>query len=88
MPLTALRFQPGIVRDVPAYTNKGGWFDANLVRFRLGFPETMGGWHFAIFGGAWTDGAVSGSRDVNTGTATTSASTAGSRGVCDHLILD
>lgn len=48
MPLTALRFQPGIVRDVPAYTNKGGWFDANLVRFRLGFPETMGGWQRVI----------------------------------------
>lgn len=44
MPLTSLQFRPGIVRDVPAYTSKGGWFDGNLVRFRLGFPETLGGW--------------------------------------------
>lgn len=44
MPFQKLQFRPGIVRDVTAYTNEGGYFDCNLVRFRLGFPETMGGW--------------------------------------------
>jgi hypothetical protein len=44
MQLTPLQFRPGIVRDATAYTNKGGWFDGNLVRFRLGFPESIGGW--------------------------------------------
>lgn len=44
MPLQKLQFRPGLVRDVTAYTNEGGWFDSNLVRFRLGFPETIGGW--------------------------------------------
>lgn len=44
MPLTPLKFRPGLVRDVPAYSSKGGWFDCNLIRFRLGFPESMGGW--------------------------------------------
>lgn len=44
MPLQKLQFRPGIVRDVTAYTNEGGWFDSNLVRFRLGFPESIGGW--------------------------------------------
>ena len=44
MPLQKLQFRPGIVRDVTAYTNESGYFDCNLVRFRLGFPETMGGW--------------------------------------------
>lgn len=44
MPLQKLQFRPGLVRDVTGYTNEGGWFDSNLVRFRLGFPETIGGW--------------------------------------------
>jgi hypothetical protein len=44
MPLQKLQFRPGVVRDVTGYTNEGGWRDSNLVRFRYGFPETVGGW--------------------------------------------
>jgi len=44
MPLTKLQFRPGIVRDVTPYTNEGGWVDGNKIRFRAGFPETIGGW--------------------------------------------
>ena len=44
--------------------------------------------HFAVFGGAWNNGAISGSRNVTTDTAAFSATNNGSRGVCDHLILD
>jgi hypothetical protein len=44
MPLTKLQFRPGVVRDQTAYTNEGGWRDGNLIRFRLGFPESIGGW--------------------------------------------
>ena len=44
MPLTKLQFRPGINREVTAYTNEGGWVDGNKVRFRDGFPETIGGW--------------------------------------------
>ena len=44
MPFTKLQFKPGIVSDVTAYTNEGGFVDGNLVRFRLGFPEKFGGW--------------------------------------------
>lgn len=44
MPLTKLQFRPGINRDVTAYTNEGGWVDCDKVRFRGGFPETIGGW--------------------------------------------
>ena len=44
MPLQRLQFKPGVVRDLTAYTTEGGWYDCNLVRFRLGFPETVGGW--------------------------------------------
>lgn len=44
MPLQKLQFRPGIVRDLTGYTNEGGWRVSNLVRFRFGFPETVGGW--------------------------------------------
>ena len=44
MPLTKLQFKPGINRETTAYTNTGGWFDMDKVRFRAGFPEKIGGW--------------------------------------------
>ncbi len=44
MPLTKLQFQPGINRETTSYTNEGGWFDGDKVRFRQGFPEKIGGW--------------------------------------------
>jgi len=44
MPFQKLQFRPGIIRDVPSYTNTGGWYDGNLVRFRNGFPQSVGGW--------------------------------------------
>lgn len=42
--VTKLNFNPGIVRDRTDYANSGGWYDSNKIRFRLGFPETIGGW--------------------------------------------
>lgn len=44
MPLQKLQFKPGFIRDLTAYSNEGGWYDGNLVRFRLGFPQSVGGW--------------------------------------------
>ena len=44
MPLTKLQFQPGINRETTSYSNEGGWFDGDKVRFRQGFPEKIGGW--------------------------------------------
>jgi len=44
MPLQKLQFRPGINRETTDYTNTGGWYDCNLVRFRRGYPETVGGW--------------------------------------------
>ena len=44
MPLSKLQFRPGIVRDITAYSNEGGWRDCNHIRFRNGFPEKIGGW--------------------------------------------
>ena len=44
MPLTKLQFKPGINREVTSYSNEGGWFDGDKIRFRMGFPEKIGGW--------------------------------------------
>ena len=44
MPIQKLRYKPGVNRDVTSYTNEGGWIDSDKVRFRLGFPEKIGGW--------------------------------------------
>lgn len=44
MPLSKLQFKPGIVRETTSYTNEGGWFDCDKVRFRAGLPEKIGGW--------------------------------------------
>ena len=44
MALTKLQFKPGINREITSYSNEGGWFDCDKIRFRFGFPEKMGGW--------------------------------------------
>ncbi len=47
MPLTKLQFRPGINRETTSYTNEGGWFDGDKIRFRFGVPEKIGGWERA-----------------------------------------
>ena len=44
MALIPLSFRAGINREGTDYSNDGGWYDANLVRFRKGYPEKIGGW--------------------------------------------
>ena len=44
MPITSLKFRPGINKETTSYSNKGGWNDCDLVRFRFGFPEKLGCW--------------------------------------------
>ena len=44
MPLTKLKFRPGINREVTSYSNEGGWYDCDMIRFRYGVPEKIGGW--------------------------------------------
>jgi len=44
MPLQKLQFRPGLNRETTSYTNEGGWFDCDMVRFRFGVPEKIGGW--------------------------------------------
>jgi hypothetical protein len=44
MPLQKLQFRPGINREGTDYSNEGGYYDCNKIRFRSGFPEKIGGW--------------------------------------------
>lgn len=44
MPLTKLQFRPGVNKETTSYSNEGGWFDSDKVRFRFGLPEKLGGW--------------------------------------------
>ena len=42
--LAKISLKPGINRDTTGYTNSGGWFDSDFIRFRNGLPEKIGGW--------------------------------------------
>lgn len=44
MPLQKLQFKPGVNRENTRYTNEGGWYESDKVRFRQGTPEKIGGW--------------------------------------------
>ena len=44
MPLTKFNFKPGINKEETNYSNENGWVDGNLVRFRKGGVEKIGGW--------------------------------------------
>ena len=44
MAFLKLQFRPGLNRDQTNYSNEGGWYDGDKIRFRSGFPEKIGGW--------------------------------------------
>ena len=47
MPLQLLKYNPGVVKDITQYAaGKNGpyWVDSDLVRFKNGYPEKLGGW--------------------------------------------
>ena len=44
MPYTKLKFKPGFNKEGTNYANEGAWFDGDKMRFRMGFPETLGGY--------------------------------------------
>jgi hypothetical protein len=45
-----LQFKPGVNRDQSNYTNEGGWFAGDKIRFRSGYPQKIGGWlRYGIF---------------------------------------
>lgn len=80
MPLQKLQFRPGLNREGTDYSNEGGWYDGDKIRFRSGFPEKIGGWTQASssqFNGVarslwiWSD-ADAGAGNVYTGVGTSS----------------
>jgi hypothetical protein len=44
MPFLKLKFRPGINRDQTNYSNEGGWYECDKVRFYSGYPQKIGGW--------------------------------------------
>ena len=44
MPLKKLLFKPGVNRENTRYTNEGGFYESDKIRFRQGTPEKIGGW--------------------------------------------
>jgi len=44
MPLQKILLKPGVNRENTRYTNEGGYYESDKVRFRQGTPEKIGGW--------------------------------------------
>ena len=44
MPLVKLKFKPGVDKEGTDYENTMGWSKSDKVRFRQGYPESIGGW--------------------------------------------
>jgi hypothetical protein len=44
MALQKLQFRAGVNREGTNYSNEGGWYLCDKVRFRSGYPEKIGGW--------------------------------------------
>ena len=44
MALQKLVYRAGLNREGTNYSNEGGWYDGDKVRFRSGQPEKIGGW--------------------------------------------
>lgn len=44
MPLKKIVLKPGVNRENTRYTNEGGWYESDKIRFRQGTPEKIGGW--------------------------------------------
>jgi hypothetical protein len=75
MPLQKLQFRPGINREGTDYSNEGGYFDCDKIRFRSGFPEKIGGWSrmanaqfLGLARSLWNWLAISGSNYLGVGT--------------------
>lgn len=44
MPLVPLTFKPGVNRENTDYASEGGWYACDMIRFRSGAPQKIGGW--------------------------------------------
>lgn len=39
-----IEFKPGISRDLTEYASENSWYSMDKVRFRKGYPQSIGGW--------------------------------------------
>ena len=72
MPLQLLKYNPGVVKDITEYAaGKNGpyWVDSDLVRFKNGYPEKLGGWEKDTLYGLNTSGATTGTETTVEGIA-------------------
>mgnify|MGYP003630517388 FL=1 len=44
LPLVKLKFKPGVDKEGTDYENTTGWSSSDKIRFREGYPESIGGW--------------------------------------------
>lgn len=44
MPLQKLELRPGVNREATTYSNEGGFYSCDKIRFRSGYAEKIGGW--------------------------------------------
>jgi len=75
MALQKLVFRPGINKEGTNYTNEGGWFDCDKVRFRSGNAEKIGGWtrlsnntFLGVCRALWNWGTLAGANLLGVGT--------------------
>ena len=70
MPLSLLKYNPGIVKDITEYSaGKNGpfWVDGNLIRFKNGYPEKLGGWEKEQINALDTSGSITSTETSLTG---------------------
>lgn len=75
MPLQKLLLKPGVNRENTRYTNEGGWYESDKVRFRQGTPEVIGGWtpyatytYKGVCRSLWSWTSLGGAKYVGVGT--------------------
>lgn len=44
MALSKIQFKPGIDKEGTVYSNEGGYYNCDKIRFRSGYAEKIGGW--------------------------------------------
>jgi len=75
MPLQKVLFKPGVNRENTRYTNEGGWYECDKIRFRQGTPEVIGGWqpisgytYDGVCRSLWNWASLSGANYIGVGT--------------------
>ena len=75
MTVKKLQIKAGVNRENTRYTNEGGWYECDKIRFRQGNPEKIGGWvrnsantFLGVCRSIWSWSLLSGERLLGVGT--------------------